>query len=80
MDSSGYLTVLGVQCDYVITATQRGTVNVSNSAVTNSRGRCFEGPGILVYDVASRKLFALAAFYNGLLGFPDLWYAIVTRR
>jgi len=83
MDSEGtqgILRIYGSQCDFLVTATPRGAVNVSNISVTNSRGSCYQGPGILIYDDASRKLTALAAFHNGLLGFPDLWYSIGTRQ
>lgn len=78
MDAQGNLTINGVQCDFRITAAARGAVNVFNVSVTSSS--CYQGPGILIYDDASRKLIALAAFYNRLLGDPDLWYAIGTRQ
>jgi len=77
MDTTGNLTIYGVQCEIRVAAAARGAVNVLNISVTS--GSCYQGPGVMIYDDASRKLFALAAFYNGLLGFPDLWYAIVTR-
>jgi len=77
MDNQGNLTIYGVQCTTVVSATPRGTVNLFNVSVNSPT--CYNGPGILFYDSARRKLYALSAFYNGLLGFLDMWYAIGTR-
>jgi len=78
MDSGGNLTISGTQCVTAVSATPRGTVNMFNISVSSSS--CYNGPGIMFYDSAGKKLYALAAFYNGLLGFPDMWYAIGTRQ
>ncbi len=34
----------------------------------------------MFFDDASQKLYLLAPFYNGLLGFPDMWHAVGTRK
>ena len=78
MDSGGNLTIYGVQCTTSVSATPRGMVNMFNVSVSSPS--CYNGPGILFYDSARRTMYALSAFYNGLLGFLDMWYAIGTRQ
>jgi hypothetical protein len=78
MDNVGNLTINGVQCVFAVSANARGRVNMFNISVSSSS--CYNGPGVMFYDSARRKLYALAAFYNGLLGFLDVWYAIGTRQ
>ena len=78
VDNAGNLTISGIQCVTTASATPRGTVNMFNILVSSSS--CYNGPAILFYDSARRTMIALAAFYNGLLGFPDLWYTIATRQ
>jgi hypothetical protein len=78
MDARGELTILGVQCNFSVSATPRRSVNVLDISVAS--GSCYGGPGILIYDEARGKLTALSAFYNVQLGFPDLWYSFLGRR
>ena len=66
MDSGGNLTIYGGQCTTSVSATPRGTVNMFNISVSSPS--CYNGPGILFYDSARRTMYALSAFYNGLLG------------
>lgn len=75
---NGLLTIFGVQCTFAVPATPRGSVNMFNVSVSSSS--CYNGPAILFYDTARRTMYALAAFYNGLLGFLDMWYAIGMRQ
>jgi hypothetical protein len=73
MDTQGNLTIYH-RCITAVSATPRGTVNIFNISISASD--CFNGPGILFYDSARRKMYALAVFSNG----SDMWYAIGTRQ
>jgi hypothetical protein len=80
MDASGHMSISGLQCDFQVALTPRGSVNVFNANVTLSRGQCFNGPAILYFDAANAKIYVMAQFSNRLLHIQDFWRAIGTRQ
>jgi len=78
INDQGQITMQGRECTFTGTLTPRGSENVFNMTI-RSNG-CFNGTGILYYDVANQKIYGLAQFYNGLLGFEDMYHVIGTRQ
>ena len=79
VDTQGNLTIYGVQCVTQVTAAPRGVVNVFNISVIQHS--CYNGPGVMIYDEASRKVDCVSSLYNEFRpGFPDIWYAIAKRQ